>query len=40
MSRKAEQDFIRCFGERAPKEPRWRDVAKLAQELYGQMAGK
>ena len=24
MSRKAEQDFIRCFGERAPKEPRWR----------------
>jgi len=37
MREKAEQDFIRCFGERAPKEPRWRDVAKLAQELYGLM---
>jgi hypothetical protein len=40
MSRKAEQDFIRCFGERAPKESRWRDMVKLAQELYGLMAVK
>jgi len=37
MSRKAEQDFLRCFGERVVKEPRWGEVAKLAQELYGQM---
>jgi hypothetical protein len=35
MSRKAEQDFLRCFGERAVNEPRWGEVVKLAQELYG-----
>jgi hypothetical protein len=37
MSRKAEQDFIRCFGDRIVKEPRWGEVVRLAQELYGSM---
>ena len=37
MSRKAEQDFIRCYGERVLKEPRWGEVVKLVKELYGAM---
>ena len=37
MTRKAEQDFVRCFGEHAAKEPRWAAVVTPAQDLYGAM---
>jgi hypothetical protein len=40
MGQKAETDFVDCFARRAPKEPRWRDVVKLAKDLYGAMPAR
>ena len=35
-----ESDFLRCFAERAPREPRFADAVKLANELYDRMAAR
>jgi len=40
MGQKAETDFVRCFADRAPKEARWREVVKLAKDLYEAMPAK
>ena len=33
-------DFIRCFAERAPREPRFADAVKQARSLYERMQAK
>ena len=35
-----EADFLRCFAERAPRDPRFADAVKLANELYDRMAAR